>query len=54
MSISFFFLTVLCLREEVVINLDDDKGTTFGALRQGRGTRLSSGGGGGEMEEKIL
>jgi len=24
------------LREEIVVNLDDDKGTTFGALRQGR------------------
>jgi len=26
----------LVCREEIVVNLDDDKGTTFGALRQGR------------------
>lgn len=25
----------LVCREEIVVNLDDDKGTTFGALRQG-------------------
>ena len=29
------------IRDEVVVNLDDDKGTTFGALRQGTRGRLS-------------